>query len=99
MIYQTKQYICFSRSEPLTINILDGWSGIFSQFGLCSFIYVFVIKSNLNIFVLFYCVITFNFFFLPRYLHTKSLFVPYAYVSIESIACILLSSFEHKAIF
>ena len=31
-------------------------------------------------------------------LHTRSLFVPYAYVSIESIDCILLSSFELKAI-
>ena len=29
---------------------------------------------------------------------TRSLFVPYAYVSIKSIDCILLSSFELKAI-
>ena len=32
------------------------------------------------------------------FIHTRSLLVPYAYVSIETIDCILLSSFELKSI-
>ena len=35
---------------------------------------------------------------ISSFLHTKSLFIPYSYISIESIDCILLLSFEHKAI-
>ena len=45
-------------------------------------------------FVLFYHIITLNFFFL----HTRSLLVRCAYVFTESIDCILLSSFKLKAI-
>ena len=37
-------------------------------------------------------------YLISSFLHTKSLFIPYAYVSVESINCILLSSFELKAI-
>ena len=54
----------FRDPEPLIINIQCGWSGISGQFGLCSLLPSFVIKSKLNIFVLFYYIITFNFFFL-----------------------------------
>ena len=35
---------------------------------------------------------------ISSFLHTKPLFIPYAYVSIESNECILLSSFELKGI-
>ena len=40
-----------------------------------------VILSKLIIFVLFYYIVTFNFFFL----NTRSLLVPYAYVSFKSL--------------
>ena len=46
--------------------------------------------------VLFYCFVTFKFFF---FLHTFFLFIPHEYVSIKSIDSILLSSFELKATF
>ena len=45
--------------------------------------------------VLFYCFVTFKFFF---FLHTFFLFIPHEYVSIKSIDSILLSSFELKEI-
>ena len=45
---------------------------------------------KVKIFVLFYYIVRFNFL--------KSLFIPYAYVSIESTDCILLSSLELKPI-
>ena len=54
----------FPGPEPPTINIQYEWSGIFGQFGLCSFMSFFVIYSKLNFFVLFYYIIMFNCFFL-----------------------------------
>ena len=57
----------------------------------------FLLQSKLNVFVLCYYIVTFNFF-----LHTRSLLIPCTYVSIDyvikSIDCIILSSFELKAI-
>ena len=53
-----------------------------------------VTLSKLIIFVLFYYIVIFTLYF---FLHTRSFLVPYTYVSIESIDCILLSSFELKA--
>ena len=70
----------------------------------------FVIKSKLNIFVLFYyivyiikvkyfcIVLLYCLHLISSLLHTRSLLVPCTYVSIKSIDCILLSSFELKAI-
>ena len=55
--------IVFPDTEPPIINILYRWPGVFGQFGLCSFMFSFVIQSKLNIFVLFYYIITFNSFF------------------------------------
>ena len=58
-------------------------------------------------YILFYNIIKVNHFLysfiillrlISPFLLTRSLLVPYAYVSIESIDCILLSSFELKAI-
>ena len=60
------------------------WSGGFDKFGLCSFMFSFVASSKLIIFVFFYVI--------------RSWLVQYAYVSIESIDCILLSPFELKGI-
>ena len=37
-------------------------------------------------------------YLISSFLHTRSLFIPYAYVSVGPIDCILLSSFELKAI-
>ena len=58
------------------------------------FLFFFVTSSELIIFALLYFIVRFNLLCS----HTKSLLVPNAYVSIESIDCILLSSFELKAI-
>ena len=38
--------IAFPDPEYLAINILYGWSGIWGQFGICSFIFSFVRASN-----------------------------------------------------
>ena len=56
--------------------------------------FYFITSSKLIIFVSFYYIVTFNHFFSL----TRPLLVPYAHVSIESIDCILLSSFELRAI-
>ena len=86
----------FLGPEPAIINVLYGWSGIWDQFGLCYFIFWFVSEWNLIIFwiVLLYCYI----YLICSFSLTRSLLVPYAYVSIKSVDCILLSSFELKAI-
>ena len=49
---------------------------------LCSFLYRFIILLHL----------------ISSFSLTKSLILPYAYVSIESVDCILLSSFKLKAV-
>ena len=66
---------------------------------LLSFMSSSLIWPKLNIFVLFYYIVTSNFFFsFLHFLHIRSLLVLLAYISIEPIGCILLSSFELKAI-
>ena len=55
----------------------------------------FVTSLKLIVFVLFYHIVTFNFFFFTCQIF---LLVSYAYVSIKSIDCIILSSFKLKAI-
>ena len=84
----------FSDPEPPTINILYACSAISDQFGLCSFVFSSVTSSKLIVlFIWFYHIATLNIFFSV----TRSLFVPYPYVSIESIDCILWTSFEFNA--
>ena len=46
----------------------------------------------------FFIVLLYHYIWLFSFLHIRSLLVPYAYVSIQSIDCILLLSFELKAI-
>ena len=80
--------------EPPVVIILYEWSGISDLFALCSlcfccniikckqFLYGFIIVLHL----------------IYSFLLTRSLFIPYAYVSAKSIDCILLSSLELRAI-
>ena len=63
------------------------WIMVFYVF-FCNIIKV---KTFLYYFLYYYILISF-------FLHTRFLFIPYSYVSIESIDCILLPSFELKAI-
>ena len=59
------------------------------------FFYVFICNIiKVKFFVSFYCIVIFNLFFFTYYNFARSI----AYASIESIDCILLSSFELKAI-
>ena len=68
----------------------------FDQFGSCSLMSSFVMSSKLNIFVLFYYLLQLNSFFLhSRYLISCLLCT---YVFIVSTDCILLTSFEVKAV-
>ena len=79
-----------------TKSLFTPWklgSGICGQFGLCSFVYSFVTVSKLKIFNIIILIHLFSYFSC-----TRSLIIPYAYVSIESIDSSLLSSFELKAI-
>ena len=46
MIYSIKYAFVFPDSEPPSINILYGCSGISGKFGLCSFISPFVIYQS-----------------------------------------------------
>ena len=84
----------FPDPEPPFISNLCGWSGIFGQFGLCSFMYYFVTSLKSIIFVLLYYIVTFDLVFFTHYI----LLVPYVYVSIKLIDCICWSSFELKVI-
>ena len=81
---QSLQLLIFCMHEPEFMANLD----------YVLFLFSVVTSSELIIFVLFYYIVTFNLLCS----HTKSLLVPNAYVSIEPIDCILLSSFELKAI-
>ena len=81
----------FFRIQSLQL-LMYGWLGICSHIGLCSFMFYFITSSKLIIFVSFYYIVTFNHFFSL----SRPLLVPYAHVSVESIDCILLSSFELK---
>ena len=85
----------FPDQEPPVINVLNEWSGIFGQFGLCSLIFYLnnIIKNNYFL----HRFITFQRLFSSFFL-TRSFLVSYPYVSIRSTNCILLSSFELKAI-
>ena len=89
------QWFVFPDPEPPVINILYGWSEICVQFDLCFLMFSFETSSKLIIvcIVWLYCYV---WFFLL--LNIKSLLFPYAYVPTESIDCIILSSFELKAI-
>ena len=80
----------FSDTEPPIINILYGWSGICGQFGLCSFIFSFTTASKLIVFL---CCYTWSLLF-----HLLDIWLFHMHVSIKSFDCILLSSFEFKAI-
>ena len=60
------------------------------------FFYVFFF--NIIKFKYFCIVLLYYYIYFISFLHIRSLLVPYLYVSIESIDCILLSSFEFKAI-
>ena len=75
-------------SVTVTINILYGWSGICGQSKLCSF-YVFFcnIKAGLYHFLHYFFILL---HLVASFSLTKSLLVPYANVSIESIDCILM---------
>ena len=46
----------------------------------------------------YFSIVLLYFYLISSFLHTKGLFIPYAYVSIKSIDCIALSSFVLKAI-
>ena len=83
----------FPDSEPLIINILYGRSGICDQFGLCFFMFSFPTSSKIIIFYLFIKPLH----LISPFSLTRSLF-HIAYVSIKSIDCILLWTFELKAI-
>ena len=85
----------FPDLEPLNINILYEWSRICHQFPLCFYMLSFVTSLMLIIFAFFYYIVTFSHFFFSL---TGSLLIPYAYVSIESIDYIVLSSFELNAL-
>lgn len=52
----------FPDPEPSIINILNGWSGIWGQFALCSFNFSSVTSSELMIFLLFCYISIFKFF-------------------------------------
>ena len=84
----------FPDSELPIINTLCEWSGIYSQLGLCSFMSYFIKPSKLIIFYGFVILLHLIFSFSL----TRSLLVAYACGSMESIDCILLSSFELNAI-
>ena len=53
----------FPDPESPIVNILYGWSGIYDQFGLRSFMFSFVKSSELIILVSFFYIVTFNIFF------------------------------------
>ena len=80
----------FPDPEPPVINILNGWSGISGQFGLCSIIFFFNTIKVKHCFIILLHLIS-------SFLHTRSLLASCTYVSIESIDWIILSSFELKA--
>ena len=89
----------FPDPEPPAINVLYRWSGNCSQFVLCSFIFSFVESSKLLTFSQYFTILLhFLLYCYTSFLYTKSSHVSYARVSIELIDCILLSSFELKAI-
>ena len=89
----------FSDPKLLIINILYGWSGVVGPFGLCTFMFSFVTASK------FYCIVLFYLYRFIMLLHlissfslTRSLLVPYVYVFIKSIDCVVLPSFYLKPI-
>ena len=83
----------FPDPEPPAINIMYGWSGVSSHFGLSFYVFFCnIIKVKHFRIVLLYCYI---WFFLSYILN---LYSSYMHVSIKSIDCILLSSSELKAI-
>ena len=63
---KTYKYV-LSISGWRLINILYEWSGTCDQYGLCYFIFSFVISSNLITFVLLDYIVTFNFLFFTWY--------------------------------
>ena len=73
----------FPDSEPPIINMLYVWSGICGQFKLCYFIFSFTTLLKLIIFVFFYYAVN----LISSFSVTRSLLVPYTYVSIKSIDC------------
>ena len=79
--------------NQLLIFDMDGQE-FFCQFGLCSFMPSFVMYLKLNILYCFTVLLHLMFSFL----HIRYFLVLYAYVSIESIDCILLSSIKFKVI-
>ena len=46
----------FADLEPLIKNILYGWSGLWGQFGLCSYVFFYsIIKVNHFLYHVLYC--------------------------------------------
>ena len=89
----------FSDPKLSVINILYGWSGVVGPFGLCTFMFSFVTSSK------FYCIVLFCLYRFIMLLHlisffslTRTLLVPYVYVFIKSIDCVVLPSFYLKPI-
>ena len=70
------------------MNVLYGWSRICGQFGLRSFMFSFAQHQSQSFFY-YFIILLHSIFFFPL---TRSLLVPYVYVSIESIDFIILSS-------
>ena len=61
----------FPYPETPNINILYGWTERLTNLNYVFYRYIFLLQSKLNIFVLFYYIVTFNFFFL-RVIITRS---------------------------
>ena len=85
----------FLDQELQIISILYGWSGIYSQLGLSSFMFSYVTSSKLIIFFYHFVILL---HLISSFWLTRSVLVPYTFDSIESIDCIILSSFEFKAV-
>ena len=56
LFFRLNNEFVFSDPEPPIVNILYGWSRIFGQFGLCSFMFSFTTSSKLIFFVQLYVV-------------------------------------------
>ena len=76
--------------ESSATNIVYGWPEIWSQFGLCPFMFSCATSWKL---IILYCFIIFLYLISPFLCIIFSL-VPYGYITMELIDCILLSSLE-----
>ena len=86
LIWLSNEFVFPNPEPPIIIN-LQGWSGIWGQFGLCSFVFFFFLLHHLrwSFYALFYYTSS------SFVLHVKILHFSYAYVTPKSIDCILLS--------